>query len=73
MSYKTPINVERRKKTPAAVDVSFTLSNMLIKEYGFKANLMCDMQKFTFDYKQHWGLEVSCTIVPVVTLSDSAQ
>ncbi|PDO11118.1 MAG: hypothetical protein BLM47_03775 [Candidatus Reconcilbacillus cellulovorans] len=64
---------------------------MVIKEYGSKANLTCDMQfnsqtdislkfwivslqqKFTFDYKQHWGLKVSCTIVPVVTLSDSAQ
>lgn len=59
---------------------------MIVKEFGFKANISADFEaksetdislsiwritlkeKITIDYKSHWGLEINCTLVPVVTL-----
>lgn len=50
------VNISADFSVQSQTDISLNIWRLSIKE------------KITVDYKSHWGLEINCTIVPVVTL-----
>ncbi|MEG8948119.1 hypothetical protein [Rosettibacter firmus] len=50
------VNISADFSVQSETNISLNIWRLSIKE------------KITVDYKSHWGLEISCTIVPVVTL-----
>jgi len=50
------VNISSDFNINSATDLSLDIWRVSIKE------------KLTIDYKEHWGLEITCTIVPAFTL-----
>ncbi len=49
-------NISADFSVQSVTDISLDIWRISLKE------------KITIDYKTHWGLEIQCTIVPVVTI-----
>ncbi|KIL35170.1 hypothetical protein SD71_16225 [Cohnella kolymensis] len=55
----------------ANLATDITINNQL--DVGLNISRLTLKDKLTIDYKEHWGLEVKCTIVPSASLAQTAQ
>jgi hypothetical protein len=68
-SGEDPMSIKEYTFT-ANLTTDFTLNDQT--DVGLNLWRLSIKEKITIDYKQHWGLEVKCTIVPSATLAQES-